>query len=134
MFILHDHSSTTRILYYVGEEDQFEVVQYLNPLDERDICRLGTALGLYISNLKKMKHLPEDMVHAWLLGKDNVLERSGRTNLEWSSHSVEASTSQQHCSKDRERKTIKLNPFLYNNIIIIIVTCVCCEVSTVRWQ
>ena len=41
-------------------------------MNKKDIIRLGTALGLNYSNLKKMDTLPDDMVNAWLLKQDSV--------------------------------------------------------------
>ena len=49
----------------------------LNTLDENQLIKLGTALGLFYPNLKKMKPLLGDMVHAWLNKADNVTNTSG---------------------------------------------------------
>ena len=68
---------------YTGNEDTFEVAEYLHQIGNTEICRLGTALGLHWSTLKKMKDLPEDMVHAWLLRNDDVIKKSGDPT--WSS-------------------------------------------------
>ena len=42
-----------------------------------DIIRLGLSLGLHLPSLMKMKMLPEEMVHAWLMRMDSVTEQSG---------------------------------------------------------
>ena len=44
-------------------------------MENRDIIRLGTALGLSYPDLRKMDNLPDDMVYAWLLKKDKVTEK-----------------------------------------------------------
>lgn len=46
-------------------------------LQNFEIVRLGQALGLRRSKLKRMSILPDDMVDAWLNREDNVLETSG---------------------------------------------------------
>ena len=51
------------------------MTQYLDPMEKRDIIRLGTALGLSYPDLRKMDNLPDDMVYAWLMKKDNVIEK-----------------------------------------------------------
>ena len=71
------------MIVHTGNEDTFEVAEYLHQIGNTEICRLGAALGLDWSSLKKMKDLPEDMVHAWLLRKDDVIKKSG--NPTWSS-------------------------------------------------
>ena len=50
------------------------MTKYLDPIEKQDIIRLGTVLGLLYPKLKKMDNLPDDMVYAWLLKQDNVLE------------------------------------------------------------
>jgi hypothetical protein len=61
--------------YHIGIDDHLAVTQYLDPMEKRDLVRLGTALGLSYPDLKKMDTLPDDMVYAWLLKKDNVIEK-----------------------------------------------------------
>lgn len=51
--------------------------QFLQSIDEAEIRRLGTALGLNYTKLNKMKTLPDDMVAAWLRREDQVEEMSG---------------------------------------------------------
>lgn len=46
-------------------------------MDNEDIILLGQALGLRRSNLKRMDSLPADMIDAWLLKSDYVLETTG---------------------------------------------------------
>ena len=58
-------------------EDHFDVVQYLSELQTIQITRLGGALGLHYSNLKKMKSPLDDMVEAWLRKDDSILAKSG---------------------------------------------------------
>ena len=65
--------------YAVGTDDQFAVTKYLDPMDKQDIIRLGTALGLSYPDLKKKDNLPDDMVYAWLLKKDKVIEKGPLT-------------------------------------------------------
>ena len=58
-------------------EDHFEICESLKLLNDKELVKLGTALGLLYSNLKKMKDLPDEMVDAWLKGMDSVLKKSG---------------------------------------------------------
>ena len=46
-------------------------------MDERQIRRVGGALGLTYDILEKMKTLPDDMVAAWLRREDFVMSMSG---------------------------------------------------------
>ena len=46
-------------------------------MDERQIRRVGGALGLTYDVLEKMKALPDDMVAAWLRREDFVVNMSG---------------------------------------------------------
>ena len=61
----------------LSREDYFEVCKSLKVLKNEELIELGTALGLDYTNLKRMKDLPGDMVHAWLNGMDYVLKKSG---------------------------------------------------------
>ena len=61
----------------LSTEDHFKVCKSLRVLNNEQLRGLGTALGLFYSNLKKMKDLPDDMVDAWLNGMDSVLKMSG---------------------------------------------------------
>ena len=59
-------------------QDHFEVCQSLKNLGTPDIQRLGGALGLSYTNLRKMNILfPDEMVAAWLNRQDDVLKHSG---------------------------------------------------------
>ena len=53
-------------------EDHFEITEFLRNLDKNVLIRLGGALGLSYSKLKKMEPLCEEMVAAWLNKEDNV--------------------------------------------------------------
>ena len=59
-------------------KDHPTLCKFLSDIDERGLIQLGGALGLHYPKLQRMKHLPEEMVAAWLRGEDNVLDRSGR--------------------------------------------------------
>ena len=60
----------------------FEITQYLNDLSNEQLINLGGALGLGFPTLQRMKDLPSEMVAAWLLRQENVLERSGEPTYE----------------------------------------------------
>ena len=55
--------------------NHFEVCKSQKVLKDEELIELGTALGLDFAKLKRMKDLPEDMVHAWLNGADYVLKK-----------------------------------------------------------
>lgn len=59
-------------------KDHQTLCKTLSDIDERGLIQLGGALGLHYPKLQRMKHLPEEMVAAWLRGEDSVLDRSGR--------------------------------------------------------
>ena len=59
--------------------DHFQVSSLLQDLNNDEMIKLGTALGL---DFNKLKSLPDDMVGAWLRGDDNVIETSGPPNWE----------------------------------------------------
>ena len=63
-------------------KDLFEITQYLGDMDNEQLIKLGGALGLRHPSLKRMKTLPDDMVAAWLLRQEDVLERSGEPTYE----------------------------------------------------
>ena len=65
----------------LSTDDHFKVSQRLKHLTNEDLIKLGTALGLHYSNVKKMKDLPEEMVHAWLIGADNVFKTASWASL-----------------------------------------------------
>ena len=70
-------AESTTLSDRLSTKDHFEVCKNLKPLNNEQLIELGTALGLDFVNLKRMKDLPGDMVHAWLNGMDNVTEKSG---------------------------------------------------------
>ena len=57
--------------------DHFKVFQYLQNLNEDHISTVGGALGVSYSKLRKMTKYPDDMVAAWLMREDYVLNVSG---------------------------------------------------------
>ena len=58
--------------------DHFAVSEYLRPLLNEDLIRLGLALGLYYPHLHNMtRSLLNEMVAAWLNREDNVLSATG---------------------------------------------------------
>ena len=59
-------------------EDHFQVTECLSDLTFKETLKLGSALGLLWSNLKKMTVLPHDLVERWLNSADNVIATSGR--------------------------------------------------------
>ena len=63
-----------RKCHTAGIDDHFTVTKYLDDLANKQIIRLGTALGLLYPKLKNMDNLPDDMVYAWLLKEDKVLQ------------------------------------------------------------
>ena len=54
------------------------MTEYLSDLTNKKLLKLGSALGLLWSNLKKMTMLCEDLVEGWLNGADNVVATSGQ--------------------------------------------------------
>ena len=60
----------------------FEITRYLSDLSNEQLIDLGGALGLYFPTLRRMKDLPNDMVAAWLLRQEDVLETSGEPTYE----------------------------------------------------
>ena len=61
---------------HLSQEDHFDVCKSLKLLNNEELRKLGTALGLLYPNLKRMTNLPDEMVDAWLKGMDNVLKKS----------------------------------------------------------
>ena len=62
---------------HLSRASHFKVCKILKVLDNESLINLGTALGLFYENLKRMKNLPDDMVNAWLNEADNVTQTSG---------------------------------------------------------
>ena len=94
-------------------KDLFEITQYIGDMDDEQLIRLGDSLGLHHPSLKRMKTLPDDMVAAWLLRQDNVLDRDGgggEPTYERLAIALEA-VSQKGLAKDvREQKYAKRTP------------------------
>lgn len=67
MYTMH----TSKILAGI-ELHHFEVYSHLQSLDNDQIMDLGGALGLSYTRLQKMKHLPDNMVAAWLRKENYV--------------------------------------------------------------
>ena len=65
------------IVKLLTTKDHFEVTEFLRNLDKNELIRLGEALGLSYSKLKKMEPLCEEMVDAWLKQEEDVIEQSG---------------------------------------------------------
>ena len=63
-------------------KDHFKIASYLKDLPEEQLKQLGLVLGLYYPSLKKMETFPDDMVHAWLLRQDGVIEASGEPRFQ----------------------------------------------------
>ena len=61
----------------VEQKDLHTVCKCLESLQRDEIIGLGLSLGLYYASLVKMKTMPKDMIHAWLLQVDNVTQQSG---------------------------------------------------------
>ena len=59
-------------------EHHYEVCALLNDIDREGLIRLGGALGLHYPKLTRMNLLPGDMVAAWLIRADDILEKSGK--------------------------------------------------------
>ena len=76
-FPLYSMATSTSLRDNLSKADHYEVCKSLKVLNTEQLIELGTALGLDFANLKKMKDLPGDMVHAWLNGMDYVLKKSG---------------------------------------------------------
>ena len=60
----------------------FEITRYLSDLSNKQLIDLGGALGLRYPTLQRMKDLPNEMVAAWLLRQEDVLETSGEPTYE----------------------------------------------------
>ena len=63
-------------------ENLFEITRYLIDLSNEQLIDLGGALGLRYPTLRRMKDLPNEMVAAWLLRQEDVLETSGEPTYE----------------------------------------------------
>ena len=59
-------------VHYAEIRHLFNICECLKDLPNKDIIKVGLALGLFYTTLKKMPTLPEDMVEAWLLQRDSV--------------------------------------------------------------
>ena len=59
-------------------EDHFQVTECLSDLTNKELLKLGSALGLHWPNLKKMTMLCDDLVERWLNGADNIVATSGQ--------------------------------------------------------
>ena len=59
--------------------DHYDITTYLRELETCHIFRLGGALGLHYTNLKKMRSPLDDMVEAWLRRDDSVLKKGPPT-------------------------------------------------------
>ena len=70
-------SSKKATSHNLSTADHFKVSKVLKALDNEQLIRLGTALGLEYPHLKRMQTLPEDMVAAWLNMEDEVMDTSG---------------------------------------------------------
>ena len=65
--------------------DHYSVTKHLKDLSNEELMDLGGALGLHYSSLRSMSQpLLNEMVAAWLNGKDNVLS-STYSDRSWSS-------------------------------------------------
>ena len=81
---MHD-SPFNFFIVFLEMKDHHSICCYLNDLDNTHLIRLGGALGLLYPELKNMSqgdYFLGDMVHAWLLMKDNVESRSGQPTWE----------------------------------------------------
>ena len=58
-------------------DDHFVVTRRLKDLNNKELISLGGALGLQYPSLKRMSSLMNEVVCAWLSGKDRVLTVSG---------------------------------------------------------
>ena len=88
-------------------KDLFEITQYLQDMDNKQLIKLGGALGLHHPSLKRMETLPDDMVAAWLRREDNVLKMNGEPTYETLAVALEA-VRQNGLAKDvREQKCAK---------------------------
>ena len=65
----------------LGSADHFQVSSLLEDLNNDNLRKLGTALGLAFTKLKRMT-LPGDMVEAWLRGDGDVIKTSGPPSWE----------------------------------------------------
>ncbi len=83
-----DWNSTMTCLYVMslvwptGLEDLIDVSTYLLTLNPDQVFGLGLALGLLVTTLNPIKSSPtflDDVLTAWLLGKDTVRRRGGHT-------------------------------------------------------
>ena len=93
--------------HIIEMKDLFDITQYLGDMDNEQLKKLGCALGLYYPTLGRMKTLPDDMVAAWLLCQEDVLERSGEPSYERLAIALEK-VGQNGVAKDvREQKHAK---------------------------
>ena len=75
-YIIYSFNSATTQELTIKDVD--EICEFLKNLLDNDARKLGLALGLLYPALQKMKNLPDDMVFAWLSGKDQS-EKDTRT-------------------------------------------------------
>ena len=74
-------NNSANLVINTGMDDHFTICQLLDDLPQQDIISLGQALGLSLPSLEKKKTFPSDMVHAWLLKQDRVLDDSGEPSV-----------------------------------------------------
>ena len=70
-------SSKKATSHSLSPADHFKVSTVLKDLNNEQLIRLGTALGLRYPHLQRMDSLPEDLVSAWLNMEDEVMDTSG---------------------------------------------------------
>ena len=70
-------SSKKATSHNLSTADHFKVAKILEDLNNVQLIRLGTALGLKYPHLQRMQTLPDDMVFAWLNMEDEVMDTSG---------------------------------------------------------
>ena len=66
-----------------GEVDLSRICKYLRHLNQEDVVKVGTSLGLNYSKLRDLTadKIPHEMVQWWLGKRDNVMEISGTPTL-----------------------------------------------------
>ena len=99
----------------LSTKDHFDVCESLKILKDKELVKLGTALGLLYSNLDRMKNLPDDLVDAWLKEMDNVEEKSGSPS--WTSLISALESIGQGGVASTIKKGILLSTFLYQRQI-----------------
>lgn len=79
---MHDYNYIPFSTWSAGLDELIDVSTYLLAFNPDQVFGLGLALGLSVTTLNPIKNSPtflDDMLTAWLMGRDAVRKRGGHT-------------------------------------------------------